>query len=120
MVSDWFSQKSTDEWMKILSDVEVPCGPINTVDRILADPQVAALGILKTLVHPTSGLLQMVGAPFHLSTDSTEPYRPPPLLGEHTAAILKEFLAIGDEEFVALQQAGTFGKSPGGKGVSGA
>ncbi len=120
MVSDWFSQKSTDEWMKILSDVEVPCGPINTVDRILADPQVAALGILKTLTHPTSGLLQMVGAPFHLSTDSTEPYRPPPLLGEHTAAILKEFLAIGDEEFVALQQAGAFGKSHGGEGASGA
>jgi crotonobetainyl-CoA:carnitine CoA-transferase CaiB-like acyl-CoA transferase len=114
LVSAWFREKSTDEWVALLADVEVPCGPIHTIDRILADPQVAALGILKTLVHPTSGPLRMVGAPFHLSADDTEPYLPPPLIGEHTREVLKELLGIGDADFKALQKAGAFGKDAAG------
>jgi crotonobetainyl-CoA:carnitine CoA-transferase CaiB-like acyl-CoA transferase len=119
LVSGWFREKSSDELMQLLSDVEVPCGPIYTIDRILADQQVAALGILKTLVHPTSGPLRMVGAPFHLSADDTEPYRPPPLLGEHTATLLKEFLSCSDADIETLRQAGAFGKSAGAAGAGG-
>ena len=110
LVSGWFREKSTEEWVKLLEEVEVPCGPIHTIDRILADPQVAALGILKTLTHPTSGALRMVGAPFHLSVDDTEPYLPPPRMGEHTEAVLKDLLAISDGDFEALRQSGAFGK----------
>jgi crotonobetainyl-CoA:carnitine CoA-transferase CaiB-like acyl-CoA transferase len=119
LVSGWFRERSSDELMQLLSDVEVPCGPIYTIDRILADQQVAALGILKTLVHPTSGPLRMVGAPFHLSADDTEPYRPPPLLGEHTATLLKEFLSCSDADIETLRQAGAFGKSAGAAGAGG-
>ena len=119
LVSGWFSEKTTNEWVELLSKLEVPCGPINTIDRILADPQVAALGILKDLVHPTSGALRMVGAPFHLSTDDTEPYRPPPLLGEHTAGLLTEFLGMSDAGIDALRRAGAFGKGVAGAKTAG-
>jgi formyl-CoA transferase len=110
MVTGWFRQKSTDEWVELLSKAEVPCGPIYTIDRILTDPQIKALGTLKTVTHPTSGPLRMVGSPFHLSADDTEPCLPPPLLGEHTMTVLKEILAISDADLRALQQAGAFGK----------
>jgi len=110
LVTGWFQQKGTDEWVELLSQVEVPCGPIYTIDRILTDPQIEALGTVKTVTHPTSGPLRVVGSPFHLSTDDTEPYLPPPLLGEHTMEVLKELLSINEAELLALQQAGAFGK----------
>lgn len=109
LVSGWFRQKSTDEWMKLLEKAEVPCGPIYTIDRILADPQIEALGVLKNLAHPTSGRLRVVGPPFHLSIDDTEPYLPPPLLGEHTHAVLKELLSLSDADLRELEQKGAFG-----------
>src|ERR1035437_1218949 len=83
LVTGWFQQKCADEWVELLSQVEVPCGSIYTIDRILTDPQIEAMGTVKTVTHPTSGPLRVVGSPFHLSTDDTEPYLPPPLLGEH-------------------------------------
>ena len=110
LVSGWFAQKRTDEWMELLPKMEVPSGPVYTIDRVLADAQIEALGILKSITHPTSGPLRVVGAPFHLSADDTEPYRPPPRLGEHTGDVLKEVLAVSDADLQALQQAGAFGK----------
>lgn len=110
LVTGWFQQKGTDEWVELLSQVEVPCGPIYTVDRILNDPQIEALGTVKSLTHPTSGPLRVVGSPFHLSADDTEPHLPPPLLGEHTAAVLKDLLSINEAELLALKRAGAFGK----------
>ena len=109
LVTEWFRQKGTDEWVDLLAQKEVPCGPVYTVDRILSDPLVAGLGILKTLAHPTSGTLRVVGSPFHLSEDDTEPYGPPPLLGEHTDAVLKEVLSLDDADLQALRQQGAFG-----------
>jgi len=110
MVSDWLRQKDTDDWIKVLEEAEVPSGPVYTIDRILADPQTAALGIIKSIKHATGGNLRVVGAPFHLSADDTEPYRPPPLLGEHTQAILKEVLNLSDAKIGELTEKGAFGK----------
>ena len=110
LVSGWFARKRTDEWIELLSKTGVPSGPVYTIDRVLSDPQIEALGILKTLTHPTSGTLRVVGSPFHLSADDTEPYRPPPRLGEHTIAVLKEVLAVSDADLRGLRQAGAFGK----------
>jgi formyl-CoA transferase len=109
LVSGWLRQKDTDDWITVLESAEVPSGPVYTIDRILADPQVAALGLVKTSVHPTSGPLRFVGAPFHLSNDDTEPYRPPPLLGEHTHAILQEVLHLSEADIRELTQNGAFG-----------
>ncbi|MGZ9067797.1 MAG: CoA transferase, partial [Burkholderiales bacterium] len=111
MVSSWFARKTSDEWVALLSEVEVPCGAIYTIDRILADPQIDALGLLKTLRHPTSGPVRVVGAPFHLSADETQPRLPPPLLGEHTQEVLRKVLSLPDAEIAALGARGAFGKA---------
>ena len=115
LVSGWFAQKRTDEWMDLLPKMGVPSGPVYTIDRVLADAQIEALGILKTITHPTSGPLRVVGSPFHLSTDDTEPYRPPPRLGEHTADVLKEILSVSSEDLRTLQQQGAFGNAASAK-----
>jgi crotonobetainyl-CoA:carnitine CoA-transferase CaiB-like acyl-CoA transferase len=109
LVAGWLRQKGTDEWVELLSAQEVPCGPIYSLERILADAQVAAVGLIKTVLHPTSGALRMVGAPFHLSEDDTGPFLPPPRLGEHTASVLKDVLSLGDADIAALKQKGAFG-----------
>jgi crotonobetainyl-CoA:carnitine CoA-transferase CaiB-like acyl-CoA transferase len=111
LVTGWFRQRTTDEWVELLSKAEVPCGPVYSVDRVLADSQIVALGTVKTVTHSTSGPLRMVGAPFHLSMDNTDPYLPPPRLGEHTMTVLKELLSMNETELRALQQAGAFGSS---------
>ena len=115
LVSRWFRERNTDEWVKLLEEAEVPCGPIHTIDRILSDSQIEALGLLKTLAHPTSGALRVVGAPFHFSADDTEPYLPPPRLGEHTSAVLKELLSLDDADLRELEQKGAFGTRGFGK-----
>ena len=109
LVSGWFRHKTTDAWVELLSKMEVPCGPVYTIDRVLSDAQVEALKLVKSITHPTSGALRVVGSPFHLSADNTEPYLPPPRLGEHTMAVLKELLLVSDADLRVLQQAGAFG-----------
>lgn len=112
LVNSWLAQRTTDEWVELLEAVGVPCGPIHTIDRILEDAQVQALGLIKTMTHPTGGPLRVVGTPLHLSGDDTDPRLPPPLLGEHTDAVLKELLSLTDAALDDLRGKGAFG-APG-------
>ncbi len=113
LVAGWLQQRTTDEWMERLVPEEVPCGPIYTVDRILAHEQVQALQIVQALDHPTSGRLRLVGPPIHFSADETAPRLPPPRLGEHTAEVLGAILGLGQPELQQLAGQGAFG----GKGL---
>ena len=71
----------------------MPCGPINTLDQVFADPQVAARGMKLDLPHPLAGTVPQVGNPLQFSATPIAYDRAPPLLGEHTAAVLRERLA---------------------------
>lgn len=81
--------KPSAHWVNLMNDAGVPCGSINTVDQVFAEPQVRHLGIAKRVRHPTIGDIEVVGQPIHLSAvpDQTE-YRPTPELGQHTDEIL--------------------------------
>ena len=84
-------QEDLAVWVKRLDALGVPCGPINTISYVFADPQVQERGLLKTLDHPRMGPVKLVTSPmrFHQAPLSFD--RPPPLLGEHTDEILEEF-----------------------------
>jgi crotonobetainyl-CoA:carnitine CoA-transferase CaiB-like acyl-CoA transferase len=98
-----FGQRTRADWLELLVASHVPCAPINTVAEVFADEQVAALGLVQRVAHPTAGDIAMVRAPFDLAASPTSIRRPPPLLGEHTAEVLAE-LGYTAQECEALMQ----------------
>ena len=84
----------------------VPYGPINTLDQVFADPQVEARGMRLELDHPTAGTVPLVGSPIRYSDTTLEFERPPPLLGEHTAEVLRGVLGLDDSAVERLRADG--------------
>jgi crotonobetainyl-CoA:carnitine CoA-transferase CaiB-like acyl-CoA transferase len=84
----------------------VPVSPVLTVDEALADPQTRARGMVRTLEHPTLGTLPVVASPFGPAATSTTP---PPRVGAHTAALLREQLGLSEAEMATLVRDGVVG-----------
>lgn len=99
-----FAEKTTDEWLHLIKGAGIPVGPINTVDRVLADPSVIARHMIVTTHHPVAGEVKMAGVPIKLSDTPGSVDGPAPVLGEHTREILRDMLAMKDEEIDALYQ----------------
>ena len=102
------------EWLEALERVGVPCGPINLLDQVFADPQVLSRGMRLDLPHPMSGTVPQVGNPLHFSVTPVAYTRAPPPLGEHTAAVLRERLSFRDEGLKDLVERGVIGIAPSG------
>ena len=98
-------QKATRaEWMERLNAAKVSCGPINEMDDIERDPQVAARGLVISLEHKVKGTVRVVASPLRLSGTPVRYDLPPPLAGEHTDVILTERLSLTPDEIDALRQ----------------
>jgi crotonobetainyl-CoA:carnitine CoA-transferase CaiB-like acyl-CoA transferase len=89
-------------WLERLEDEGVPCGPINDLSQVFADPQVLARGMRVEMPHPTAGTVPLTGSPMKFSATPVEYRRAPPLLGEHNAEILRDWLGLSAEEIAAL------------------
>ena len=98
--------KTTVEWVTALEEVGVPCGPINDVAQVFADPQVQFRGLQVELPHALGGTVPQVASPIRLSATPVEYRRAPPLLGEHTLEVLTGVLGLSDAEVMALREAG--------------
>ncbi len=99
-------ERSTAEWIAALEAVSVPCGPINSLADVFADPQVVARGLKLEMPHPLAGSVPLVANPIRLSSTPVEYRNPPPLLGEHTDAVLGETLGLDTGRIAALRSAG--------------
>lgn len=84
-------QRPALEWVRILDEHQIPCGPLLSVGEILQSPQVAARGNIVAVNHPTAGPLRLLANPMHF-TDHEFEYRPPPVLGQDTERVLREFM----------------------------
>jgi len=89
------------EWIERLNKAGVPCGPINSIDQVFADPQVKHLGMAQKV---GGSALRLVGQPVSLSRTPSRLVARPPKLGEHTDALLKEF-GFSAREIAALHKA---------------
>jgi len=98
--------KTTAEWVAALEVVGVPCGPINDVAQVFADPQVQFRGLKVELPHALGGSVPQVASPIRLSATPVEYRRAPPLLGEHTLEVLTGVLGLSDTDVITLREAG--------------
>jgi formyl-CoA transferase len=85
-----FLERTANEWLSMLEAAGIPCGPINTLDKVFAEPQVEARDMLMFMKHSEIGDLRLVGSPLKFSETPAEYKLPPPRLGEHTKEVLKE------------------------------
>ena len=84
----------------------MPCGPINDLAQVFADPQVQARGLSMQLPHALAGLVPQVASPIRLSETPVEYRNAPPLLGEHTQQVLERVLGLDHGMVEALREAG--------------
>ncbi|MFP3850938.1 CaiB/BaiF CoA transferase family protein [Pseudomonas sp. W5-01] len=98
--------KTTAEWVMALEGAGVPCGPINDVAQVFADPQVQFRGLQVHLPHALGGTVPQVASPIRLSATPVEYRRAPPLLGEHTWEVLTGVLGLLGADVMKLREAG--------------
>ena len=89
--------KTSDEWVEKLEKVGVPCGPINSIDKVFSDPQVKHLGIAQSVDTIPFGQTELVGQPFNLSRSPSIMKQRPPEKGEHNEDVLLD-LGFSNEE----------------------
>jgi formyl-CoA transferase len=88
IISKVIANKTIEEWLDILNNAGIPCGPIYTVDRVFADPHVLAREMLVEVNHPKCGKIKVTGSPVKFSETPAEVVTAPPSLGQHNDEIL--------------------------------
>lgn len=101
--------QSTDHWVAKLSAVRVPCAPVNRFSEALADPQVRHRKMVVSIPHPEGGSVEAPGNPIKLSADDEESFSAPPLLGQHTDAVLQRVLGYDAARIATLKTQKTVG-----------
>jgi len=104
VLAERFKTRTARQWMDAFAAVGVASGPINDFGQVFADPQVKHREMLREIPHPLSGTLRIIANPVRFSDTPVEYGRWPPLLGEHTAELLREMLAMSDGEIEALRR----------------
>src|SRR5712692_2728339 len=105
IVEDWTGARTKHEAMRLLGDAGVPCGAVQDTGEVLADPHLKAREMIVDVDYPTRGTYQTVGCPVKLSDSPAEVTRPP-LLGEHTEALLGELCGLDAAELHQLREDG--------------
>lgn len=97
LLAELLKTRKKQEWLSALEAAKVPCGAINNLGEVFADPHVQARGMTVAMPHPLTDTLRLVASPMKLSATPVQYRRPPPLLGEHTHEVLGELGWSGDE-----------------------
>jgi crotonobetainyl-CoA:carnitine CoA-transferase CaiB-like acyl-CoA transferase len=97
--------KTTAEWVALLEAAGVPCGPINDLAQVFADPQVQARGLRVDMLNGMGSITPQVASPLRLSATPVDYRLAPPLLGEHTDALLRRLLGLDDGQIASLRSA---------------
>ncbi|MCT4656611.1 MAG: CoA transferase [Cohaesibacter sp.] len=98
------ADKSLDYWMEELGKAGVPCGPINSIDRVFEEPQVKHRGMAIEIEAKDGSMQPGVACPIKLAKTPAAYKSAPPELGEHTAAVLKRLLGKSDQDLKSLSE----------------
>ncbi|MDH7501018.1 MAG: CoA transferase, partial [candidate division NC10 bacterium] len=92
------------EWIRLMEKEGIPCGPINTVDKLIDHPQLLAREMIAEIDHGSLGKIKMPALPIKFSATPGRVDQPAPRLGEHTEEVLVGLLGMRREEVAALRQ----------------
>jgi len=106
MVEDVMKTRPSAEWMELLEQSRVPCGPINTIDQVFADPQIEHRRMRRVLEHPEAGPIAVTANPINLREHDTTATKAPPRLGEDTASVLTDVLGLDPARLDDLRKTG--------------
>ena len=98
--------RTTAAWVRALEGCAVPCGPINGLGDVFADPQVRARELRITMDYPGDGPIPLVASPMRLSDTPVDYRLPPPSLGAHTEEVLLDLLGMSPQAIRALRERG--------------
>lgn len=105
LAGECMSARTTQGWMRALSDAEIPCGPINSLDDLLDDPHLKAIGFFPHVEHPSEGLLRTTMPPVCYNRTASVVERLQPRLGQHSAEVLAE-AGLDERQIAALVETG--------------
>jgi crotonobetainyl-CoA:carnitine CoA-transferase CaiB-like acyl-CoA transferase len=103
-IGTYTQHKTSNEWIEIMNQAGVPCGPIYSIDQVFADPQVKHLRMSQGVKKKDGSILNVVAQPVTLSRTASKIAAPPPDMGQHTNEVLKEF-GFKPKEIAALRAA---------------
>jgi len=106
MIDRKLAEKTVDEWIPLFDQAGIPCGPINTFDRVFSDPQVEHLGLVQEVEHTHYGKVKVVGPPATFSESAVGIQCPPPLLGEHNQEVLTRLLGYTEDQVKSFKGQG--------------
>ncbi|HYU11781.1 MAG TPA: CoA transferase, partial [Stellaceae bacterium] len=105
IIEEWTGMRTKHEVMRLLGEAGVPCGAVQDTGEVLAAPHLKAREMIVDVDYPNRGTYKTVGCPVKLS-DSPVVVTRPPLLGEHTAALLSELCGVDPDEVTKLRENG--------------
>ncbi|HEX6155106.1 MAG TPA: CoA transferase, partial [Burkholderiales bacterium] len=106
IISEITAKQSMRHWLDALEGAGVPCGPINNLEQVFAEPQALARGLRMELPHPTAGKVALTRSPMRFSETPVQHETPPPTLGQHTDEVLKGLLKKSPSEIGQLRSEG--------------
>jgi formyl-CoA transferase len=106
ILQEIFAAEDIAHWLHEIAAAGIPCGPVQSIDQVLTDPQVLAREMVWTASHPTVDGVRLVGSPLKFSETPVMLRSHPPLLGEHTDEVLTELLEYTPETIARLREEG--------------
>uniref|UniRef100_A0A0A1WYV5 CaiB/baiF CoA-transferase family protein C7orf10 homolog n=1 Tax=Zeugodacus cucurbitae TaxID=28588 RepID=A0A0A1WYV5_ZEUCU len=97
------AQKTSKRWMQQFEGASFPVGPVNNIREVFEDEHIQAIGLVKTLPHPSDGSVKVVGPPVVFSESKNDARTAPPLMGQHTDEVLSQLLGYSAEQIAELR-----------------